>query len=177
MGPPAVAHAKAFADHTPLNLGAQPEAHASGPSGGDGAMLLHSALAVVVVVAIIVVLYRVLRALSRSTADAQGALEVELLSRTPIGKDLVISVLRVGERVQVVANGSAATTVLRDLSYEQAVQEGLTIQRSPALANVPIREALCDLRNWVDVRLHRHSDPDPQPPTISQILAEEQEQQ
>ncbi len=118
------------ADRTPLNL---PDS-ASSKTPADpssSSLIIRVVIAVAVVCLAVYALYRLLKWLSHRSGPSAGP-AVQIISRTPAGRDAFVTVCRLGDRVVVYAQGQGHSEKLREMTVAQAQQEGLAAEPGTA---------------------------------------------
>jgi len=118
-----VAGVSTAAADKPLNL---PRSENKAPVAIDnGSLLLKTTLALAFTVFVIWVLSKVIkRSTSQKIKGGRGP-AVEVLSRTALDKEMTVYVLRLGNQISVVSRSGSGSTLLRQISLQEAEEIGL----------------------------------------------------
>jgi flagellar biogenesis protein FliO len=153
---PEAALATAFRDRTPLNL-TQPTAAQAGSTGG---MLVRTIVALAAVCLAIWILSQVLRRTGHRARRAAGSGQVQAISRATLSKGKDVSVVRIGEKIVVLAEAGGQISVLREMTPQEARDEGLLPDETAnAVSAVTVPQALTRAAEWFRGRRAHDSGP------------------
>lgn len=125
----------AAGENTKIDLGKTSGSEA--PQMNSGGLFLQMALALAVTVGVIWLVYRGLKIWNkRSQGGGQQSPAVQVISRTEVDRDMTVYVLQLGDTVSVVSRTSQGSTLLRELSREEAEFDGLHKSINPVKQSV-----------------------------------------
>lgn len=140
----------------------------SAPEINSGGMILQMVLALGFTVLVIWVVYRGLKLWNnKSPKGVKDSAAVEVLSKTEVDRDMTVYVLKLGDTVSAVGKTSQGTTLLKEMSMEEAVADGLASSINPSSQSVA--------SVWNEIRKrHQSRKTKSEPIDIESILQETQ---
>lgn len=127
--------ALAASENTPLKLGKTSGSEA--PHVSSGGVFLQMALALAITILVIWLVYRGLKLWNkRSNGGTQQSAAVQVISRTEVDRDMTVYVLQLGDTISVVSRTSQGSTLLREMSREEAEIDGLHTSVNPVSQSV-----------------------------------------
>lgn len=138
---PAAARAQKPENQQPLNLPEDGSAQAT--DFNVWAMLFRTVVAMALTVGVIFLVYKFFKSMHSRPGIAGRGPALECMSRTVVDRDLTLYVLRNGEQVTLLARSSHEMKILRQMSCQEAEEQGLTKSVEPASQNfkLNLREA------------------------------------
>lgn len=130
---PAAAVAQKPEDQQPLNLPEDGSAQAT--DFNIWAMLFRTVVAMALTVGVIFLVYKFFKSMHSRPGLAGRGPALECMSRTVVDRDLTLYVLRNGEQVTLLARSSHEMKILRQISCQEAEEQGLTKSVEPASQN------------------------------------------
>ena len=122
--------ALAASENDALQLGKTSGSQA--PQVNSGGLFLQMALALAITIGVIWLVYRGLKLWNkRSSGGTQQSAAVQVISRTEVDRDMTVYVLQLGDTVSVVSRTSQGSTLLREMSREEAEIDGLHTSVNP----------------------------------------------
>lgn len=98
----------------------------------SGGMFVKTLLALAFTLLVIWVVYKLMKRLNFRTRSSGSGPAVEVLSRTQLDKEMSVYVLRLGNQVSVVSRSGSGSSLIRQMSQEEAEGSGLLASVNPS---------------------------------------------
>ena len=122
--------ALAASEKDKLQLG--PTSGSQAPHVDSAGLFLQMFLALAVTIGVIWLVYRGLKMWNKkSSGGTSQSPAVQVISRTEVDRDMTVYVLQLGDTVSVVSRTSQGSTLLREMSREEAEIDGLHTSVNP----------------------------------------------
>jgi flagellar biogenesis protein FliO len=158
--------ALAVSENAPLKLGKTSGGNA--PHVSSGGLFLQMALALAITIGVIWLVYRGLKLWNkRSSGGTQQSAAVQVISRTEVDRDMTVYVLQLGDTVSVVSRTSQGSTLLREMSREEAEIDGLHSSINPV--NQSLGGVIGEVRSKFSAK-KKNSQP---PVSVEELLGED----
>lgn len=102
------------------------------PAVESGGMFVKTLLALAFTLLVIWVVYKFMKRINFRTRSSGSGPAVEVLSRTQLDREMSVYVLRLGEQVSVVSRSGSGSSVISEMSEQEARQAGLLASVNPS---------------------------------------------
>jgi flagellar protein FliO/FliZ len=134
-------HAAGTSEHTRIHLGSSAVHHASSSSSG----ILRTIIALVIVIAIIYVVARILKAVKGDRTRATGD-GLEQLATLPLAQGRSLALVRSGADIVLVGVSESGVTPIRTYTEQEAIAGGLIPEPGPIAEPDPAESSFA----WLD---------------------------
>jgi flagellar protein FliO/FliZ len=117
-------------ENTPLHLGSGSAVHAAAGSGSSG--VLRTIIALIVVIGIIYVVARILKAIKGRDAVRASGNGLEQLATLPLAPGRSLSLVRSGRDIVLLGVGESGVSTIKTYTEEEAIAAGLEIPSDDA---------------------------------------------